>query len=215
MIRSLAIRDFANGKRSMHEHRCTIRNARDESTGLGFHLYEELLDEGDCVMLELEGMTFETAGRFAPSGRPEIRVEVRIPKLMVRRMGLLPGADAELDKRPSSRADGLRKASAKGEVMPEKNLKKYVFDAGNSNTGVAGVVIAVRAYSWQDAVKLANDFLRKYQYKPLEIEVDKLEGSVGVDWALFCVGPNLRKRDIDEESVLGEALPLRGKERDE
>jgi hypothetical protein len=92
--------------------------------------------------------------------------------------------------------------------MPDKKLKKYVFDAGNSNTGVAGVVIAVRAYNRKSAVRLANDFLRKYQYKPLEIEVDKPDGSsglAGVDWALFCVGPNLRKRDIDEEMVLGQA----------
>jgi len=90
--------------------------------------------------------------------------------------------------------------------MPNKKLKKYVFDAGNSNTGVAGVVIAVRAYNRRSALKLANDFLRKYQYDPIEMEVDNPSGSgmdVGVDWALFCVGPNLRKRDIDEERVLG------------
>lgn len=73
--------------------RCTIREARDEATGRGFHLYEDLLDDGDCVMLELEGMTFETSVAFAPSGRPEMRVEVRIPRSMARRMGLLPGAD--------------------------------------------------------------------------------------------------------------------------
>lgn len=90
--------------------------------------------------------------------------------------------------------------------MPDKKLKKYVFDAGNSNTGVAGVVIAARAYNRRSAVRLANDFLRKYQYQPLEFEVGKPGGSgadVGIDWALFCVGPNLRKRDIDEERVLG------------
>ena len=90
--------------------------------------------------------------------------------------------------------------------MADKKLKKYVFDAGNSNTGVAGVVIAVRAYNRKSAVTLANDFLRKYQYKPLEIEVDKPDSSsglAGVDWALYCVGPNLRKRDIDEEMVIG------------
>lgn len=92
--------------------------------------------------------------------------------------------------------------------MPNKTLKKYVFDAGNSNTGVAGVVIAVRAYNRKGAVRLANDFLRKHQYKPLDIEVDKPDGSsghAGVDWALFCVGPNLRKRDIDEVRVPSQA----------
>lgn len=88
--------------------------------------------------------------------------------------------------------------------LPHKTLKKYVFDAGNSNTGVAGLVIAVRAYNRKGAVRLANDFLRRYQYKPLEIEVEKSCGEAGVDWALFCVGPNLRKRDIDEERSLGE-----------
>ena len=54
--------------------RCTIQYARDEATGQGFHVYVDLLDEGDCVMLEIKGMTFETSVRFAPSGRPEMRV---------------------------------------------------------------------------------------------------------------------------------------------
>ena len=74
--------------------RCTIVEARDESTGLGFHLYEDLWDEGDCVMLELEGMSFETSVRYSSSGRPEMRAEVRIPRFMARKMGLLPRADA-------------------------------------------------------------------------------------------------------------------------
>jgi len=99
--------------------------------------------------------------------------------------------------------------------MPDKKLKKFVFDAGNSNTGVAGLVIAVRACNRKSAVKLANDFLRTYQSKPLEIEVNKSCGEAGVDWAMFCVGPNLRKRDIDAKSVLGEALLPRGKARGE
>lgn len=91
--------------------------------------------------------------------------------------------------------------------LPGKTIKKYVFDAGNSNTGVAGLVIAVRAYNRKGTVRLANDFLRRYQYKPLEIEVEKSCGEAGVDWALFCVAPNLRKRDIDEELILGEVPP--------
>ena len=86
--------------------------------------------------------------------------------------------------------------------MSDKKLKKYVFDAGNSSTGVAGIVMAVRACDRNSAVKLANDFLRTYQSKPLEIEVHQSCGQAGVEWALFCVGPNLRKRDIDDESVL-------------
>ena len=100
-----------------------------------------------------------------------------------------------------------------GEAMSDKKLKRYVFYAGNSNAGVAGVVIAVRAYNRRSAVRLANDFLRKCQYQPFEIEVagpSESSGLVGVDWALFCVGPNLRKRDTDEERVLGQALPRAG-----
>lgn len=65
------------------------------------------------------------------------------------------------------------------------------------------MVVAVRAYSRKGAARIANDFLR--QCEPVELEVKKPGGSggeAGVEWALFCVGPNLRKRDIDEDSVL-------------
>ena len=70
--------------------RCTIRDAREEATGQGFHLYEDLADERDCVILDLEGFTFETSVSFAPSGRPEMRVVVRIPKRFARSLGLIP-----------------------------------------------------------------------------------------------------------------------------
>ena len=69
--------------------RCTIKDDRDEATGQGFHLYEDLADERDCVMLDLEGFTFETSVSFAPSGRPEMRVLVRIPKRFARPLGLI------------------------------------------------------------------------------------------------------------------------------
>ena len=58
-------------------------------------------------------------------------------------------------------------------------MKRYVFDAGNSKTGVAGLVIAVRAYRRKGAFRLANDFLRQYLHKPLEIEVEKPRDSRG------------------------------------
>ena len=64
--------------------------------------------------------------------------------------------------------------------MSDKKLKRYVFYAGNSNAGVAGVVIAVRAYNRRSAVRLANDFLRKCQYQPFEIEV---AGPSEIQWA--------------------------------
>ena len=104
-----------------------------------------------------------------------------------------------------TRPAGKSRWAFKVQMMAKKTLKKYVFDAGNSNTGVAGLVIAVRAHSRRAAVGLANDFLRKHQYKPIEIEADKSGADAGVAWALFCVGPNLTKRDIDEEEVLSYA----------
>lgn len=54
--------------------RCAIKDDRDEAAAQGFHLYEDLADERDCVMLDREGFTFETLVSFAPSGRPEMRV---------------------------------------------------------------------------------------------------------------------------------------------
>ena len=102
--------------------------------------------------------------------------------------------------------------------MLNKKLKKYVFDAGNSNTrrrrrGHRGRGLLPEERSEARQRLPAHG----YEYEPLEIEVEKPGGSggeVGVDWALFCVGPNLRKRDIDEER-LGQRLPPCGQERDE
>ena len=69
--------------------RCTIKHDCDEAVGQGFHLYEDLTDERDCVTLDLEGFTFETSVSFAPSGKPEMRVRVRIPKRFARSLGLM------------------------------------------------------------------------------------------------------------------------------
>jgi hypothetical protein len=69
--------------------RCTIKHDKDESNGHGFHLFEDLAEERDCVMLELEGFPFETSVSIAPSGRPEMRVLVRIPKRFARSLGLI------------------------------------------------------------------------------------------------------------------------------
>lgn len=69
--------------------RCTIRHDHDDGTEQGFHLYEDLSDERDCVMLELEGFTFETSVSFALSGKPEMRILMRIPKRMARSMRLI------------------------------------------------------------------------------------------------------------------------------
>jgi hypothetical protein len=40
-------------------------------------------------MPDLEGFTFETSVSFAPSGRPQMRVLVRIPKRFARSLGLI------------------------------------------------------------------------------------------------------------------------------
>jgi hypothetical protein len=69
--------------------RCTIKSDRDESTGQGFHLYENLGDGRDCVLLDLENFTFETSVYFALSGRPEMRVLACIPRLWARKLGLI------------------------------------------------------------------------------------------------------------------------------
>lgn len=74
--------------------RCTRKHARDEAAGQGFHLYDDLEEERDCVMLDLEGMTFETSVSFSRSGRPYMWVRVRIPKHLARKLGLLPEAEA-------------------------------------------------------------------------------------------------------------------------
>ncbi len=83
--------------------RCTIRDARDEASGRGFHLYEDLAENGNCVMLELEGFTFETSVSFASSGDFETRVLLRIPKRWARKLGLI-GEEAQTP--PDSRKAG-------------------------------------------------------------------------------------------------------------
>jgi hypothetical protein len=69
--------------------RCSLRCERDEATGQGIHLYQVLLDDRDCVMLQVEGFTFETSVSVAPSGRLDTRVLLRIPKHWARSLGLL------------------------------------------------------------------------------------------------------------------------------
>jgi hypothetical protein len=70
--------------------RCTIRNQHDETTGIGFHLYEDLVEDRNSVMLELEGFTFDTTVSYASSGDFETRILLRIPKRWARTMGLIP-----------------------------------------------------------------------------------------------------------------------------
>lgn len=70
--------------------RCTIKYERDEATGQEIHLYEDLLDDPGCVLLEVEGFTFETSVSAAPSGRLDTRALLHIPKVWARKLGLIP-----------------------------------------------------------------------------------------------------------------------------
>ncbi len=80
-------------------------------------------------------------------------------------------------------------------------LKRYTFDAGNSNTGVAGIVIAVKAYSKRKATHLANQYLKAFP-NPIDLEVEKAWKARGVLYAMYCIGANLRKRDIDSGDII-------------
>jgi hypothetical protein len=72
--------------------RCSLKHERDEATGQEVHLYRDLLDEDHCVMLELEGFTFEAATWVAPSGSHKTRVQLRIPDRWARKLGLVEPA---------------------------------------------------------------------------------------------------------------------------
>jgi hypothetical protein len=69
--------------------RCTIKYERDEATGQEIHLYEDLLDDPECVLLEVEGFTFEASVSVAPSGRLDTRALLRIPKPWARKLRLI------------------------------------------------------------------------------------------------------------------------------
>lgn len=68
---------------------CTIKNTRDEGTGQGFHLYEDLVQDEDCVM-ELEGLPFETSTFFTSHGTFDTRILLTIRRGWAHELGLLP-----------------------------------------------------------------------------------------------------------------------------
>lgn len=74
--------------------RCTIKDAKDNVNGKGFHLYEDLAESDNSVMLELEGFTFETSVFLDSSGDIHTRALLRIPKPWARRLGILPEGGA-------------------------------------------------------------------------------------------------------------------------
>lgn len=74
--------------------RCSLKYERDEATGQEIHLYQDLADEDHCVMLELEGFTFEAASMVAPSGSHKTWVRLRIPDRWARELGLIEPLNA-------------------------------------------------------------------------------------------------------------------------
>jgi len=77
--------------------RCTIKYERDEPIGQEIHLYEDLLEDPGCVLLEVEGFTLETSVSVAPSGRLDTRALLRIPKPWARKLGPIANDTSSYD----------------------------------------------------------------------------------------------------------------------
>ena len=81
-------------------------------------------------------------------------------------------------------------------TLKAKTLKRFTFDAGNSNAGVAGLVVSVKAYSKPEAVRIANAYLTNFS-SPIDLPVSAVDKESGVRYAMFCIGANLAPHDID------------------
>ena len=79
-------------------------------------------------------------------------------------------------------------------------LKKFTFDAGNSNSGPVGIVISVAARSKQQATRLANAYLSSFS-EPIDLPVQAGYKGLGVRYAVCCVAPNLKPKDIDIHDI--------------
>jgi hypothetical protein len=97
-------------------------------------------------------------------------------------------------------AEEQLKTAKKQEPKKAKTLKRFTFDAGNSNTGVAGLVVSVKAYSKKQAVRLANAYLTSFK-EPIDLPVPAGYKDTGVSYAMFCIGANLTVGDIDPEDI--------------
>jgi hypothetical protein len=71
-----------------------LRQERDESTGQGFQVYNQIFDEEGDVYIELEGFHFEAASS-APlvTGKP--RLVVQLPREWAQKIGLLENVRRE------------------------------------------------------------------------------------------------------------------------
>ena len=92
------------------------------------------------------------------------------------------------------------KASKQPKIKKAKTHKCFTFDAGNSNTGVAGLVVSVKAYSKKQAVRLANAYLTSFK-EPVDLPVPTGYKDIGVRYAMYCIGANLTIRDIELEEI--------------
>lgn len=81
-----------------------------------------------------------------------------------------------------------------------KTLRQFTFDAGNSNSGPVGIVIAVEARSKRQATRLANAYLSGFA-EPIDLPVRAGYKGLGVLYAMCCVAPNLTHRDIDLDDI--------------
>jgi len=69
--------------------KATIALERDESTGVGYHLYEEAFEDG-TVYLELEGFQFEASSIACIHGEEgQPRLLVKLPSMWAVKLGLI------------------------------------------------------------------------------------------------------------------------------
>jgi hypothetical protein len=76
----------------------------------------------------------------------------------------------------------------KPKMKKAKKLKQFTFDAGNSNSGPAGIVISVEARSEQQATRLANAYLSSFA-DTIDLPVSAAYKGLGVRYAMCCVAP--------------------------
>jgi len=81
-----------------------------------------------------------------------------------------------------------------------KTLKQFTFDAGNSNKGPVGIVISVEAHTRHQATRLANAYLSSFA-DPIDLPVQPGYKVLGVRYAMCCVAPHLKPKDIDLDDI--------------
>lgn len=81
-----------------------------------------------------------------------------------------------------------------------KTLRQFTFDAGNSNSGPVGIVISVAAHTKRQATRLANAYLSSFA-EPIDLPVLAGFKGLGVRYAICCVAPNLKPKDIDLHDI--------------